>query len=163
MPTPKVTDDREGIQLLDTGTIHVFIDGVDFRIARPRVRTFRQLREMAEEIVDELDDLAAEVTEWQRDLTNRARSRDDAMQSGGDSEPLVNAEERAERRKRNRELSDRREERWLEWWITVGEKCVERSGWPSEVDEMPAWMGTTDAALALVKHWRTAPSLSGVR
>lgn len=157
------SDGREGIELLETGTIHVWIDGVDFRIARPKVRHFRQLREMAEEIVDELDDLANRLNDWQRELVAEAKKRDAANAASGDVDALVTPQERAERRKRNRELSDVREERWLQWWVTVGEKLVERSGWPADVEDMPAWMSTTEAALALVKHWRTAPSLSGVR
>lgn len=147
---------REGIELLSSGAIRVWIDGSEHKLRRPRVREFRQLRETLQDALDDISALADEVDRAQRAMADEV---DDRVEKGGDSLTL---EERKANRDRGRELTTRREELLLAWWAKVGELLCESTAWPV-VDEMPVWMGATESSTELVTHWRSVPSLSGVR
>lgn len=143
---------REGIELMSTGALRVWIDGTPYRMRRPRVREFRQLREAIHDISDEITALADAAQRRQVEIATAISERDTPQTD----------DERLEVRKLGRELAARREELYLGWWALVGEKLCETSGWP-DLDDMPAWAGEAESATELVSHWRSTPSLSGAR
>lgn len=146
-------DGREGIELLNSGAIRVWIDGTEYRLRRPRVREFRALRELLQDATEEITAAAEHAQERQAEIHAEADKRDDKSST---------ADERAMVRKLGRDLTERREELLLSWWVAVGEKLCDGRAWP-EVDDMPAWMGATESSTEIVTHWRSVPSLSGVR
>lgn len=147
---------REGIELLNSGAIRVWVDGNENKLRRPRVREFRKLRETLQDSLDEVTAFAEEVERQQREMNDEIDKR---VASGGETYTM---DERKANRDRGRELTTRREELLLQWWAMVGELLCEGSGWP-DVEDMPVWMGATESSTELVTHWRSVPSLSGVR
>ena len=153
MPTNE-NEGREGIELMPSGAIRIWIDGTEYKLRRPRVRDFRTLREAMQDATDEITAAANEAQRRQIELQDAIKARgDDAEQTD---------EERIAIRQIGRDLTLRREDLMLTWWAQVGERLCERTGWP-DVDDMATWMGTTESATELVTHWRSVPSLSGVR
>lgn len=155
MPS-STSETRDGIELRESGAIRVWIDGNEFALRRPRVREYRRLRERLQDVMDEMT-AAADVAIAEQEKINTAV--DKRVEEGGEGQT---PEERAAIKKMGRDLTAKREELCLAWWVEVGEALCERGTWP-EPDDMPTWMGATESTTEIVGHWRSVPSLSGAR
>lgn len=164
--TPDVDDDeelpREGIDLRANGTIHLWIDGTKYRIRRPRLREFRRIREDYQEALDLITAASNENDLWEKDLVDRVAERRKVDPSAG-----MTWEERAEDQKRGRELTETVERAMLGWWVVVLEVLGHDGNPPLDAEDptsdLTPWLGNSVIANKAIGHWRSAPSLSGVR
>lgn len=152
-------DVQEGLDLRANGTVHLWLDGEKHRLRRPRAREFRKLREMFQEIADEITDMSEEAGEFERRLITR-------LEQARETDPAARptAEERAEDRQIGRRMTERTETLMFGWWSGVlAELRVETSKPIPDPDDMPPWLGTIPSANSIIAHWRAVPSLSGGR
>lgn len=168
-PAPPVADQdddeqlpEEGLDLRANGTIHLWIDGRKFRIRRPRLREFRRIREDYQERLDRIAEESARHDVWEKDLIDRVGERRKSDPAAG-----MTADERAEDQKRGRELTETIEREMLGWWVEVldvlGHDANPRLDDDDPTGDLTPWLGNSTVANRAIGHWRSAPSLSGVR
>jgi hypothetical protein len=152
-------EDKEGMDLRPNGTVHLWIEGQKFRLRRPRAGEFRKLREMFQEVADEITDLSETAGEFERRLVERL---EEARRTDPAARPT--AEERQQDRTMSREMTERTETLMFGWWQGVLAELRVNTGHPiPDPDDMPPWLGAIPSANMIIGHWRAVPSLSGGR
>lgn len=148
---------RNGLDPQPSGTIHLWDEGRKFRIRQPRFREYRQLGDAWREIADRLDAESEANVEW---LTKMTKLGDEREERG---EPRVTPEDREEDARRGQQAVENTQRGVLGWWRLLFEKLVE-GGWPYEDEEdVPIFLVQVGSVTVVLNHWRTVPSLSGVR
>lgn len=156
---------KEGLDHRDTGNIHVWIEGRQYKLRRPRGREFRKLRESWNEMLDTLQVISRENQEWLQGLLARG------------NQPPLSQEERDENQRRGRAMNDTNDRLVLTWWVEVidtlgadgaGMRLAPRHEDGTFVDEhwwedLPPWLGAIATGTKAIEHWRAVPSLSGAR
>lgn len=156
--TDEQDDPREELDLRPNGTVHVWLEGVKHRLRRPRLREFRHLRESFQDAADEIQALAEEAQQFHERQVARLEQR---RQEDPDSR--LTAEEKLEDRRLSRKLTEQTEELMLGWWADVFATLTPDGHHQPDPDDLPPWLGSTQAAGKLIGHWRAVPSRSGGR
>lgn len=157
-PEPDLPDPpKEGLDFRPDGTIHLWIDGTRYPLRRPRGREFRQLRELLQDKVDEINlRLVPQGEALQAKLLAAVAAR----VAAGEGAALTEDEAR-EDRDEGRRINLEREQVGASWWTEM--LAVLGDGRTIEHEDIPPWMLDTDDVFVLIEHWRTLPSLSGGR
>ena len=148
---------KEGIDLRPDGGVHLWLDGTKHRLRRVRPREFRKLREELEDRLDSINIASDDAAKWSEALFARGAEREER------GEPRITDEERAEDRRRGRELRNLMEDELAGWWTSVVATLAVGDGDVTlDTEDLPPWLITTQQANDVLNHWRTNPSLSGV-
>lgn len=177
MPEPEdatqtdAEEPKEGLDLRDTGNIHLWVEGKQYKLRRVRGREFRRLREAWHEMLDGLTVSQAENQAWLADIQEKAVTR------ASEGQPLMTDDERVENVRRGREQQAEADRAVIGWWIEVvevlgtdnaldkliGPKDDEGNRPPDAWEDMPPWLSSIATGTKVLEHWRSVPSLSGVR
>lgn len=154
---PESTGPKEGLDFRGDGTIHVWIDGTNYPLRRPKGREFRQLRESLQAKVDDINDRL--VPEGNRIKAELLAAIEQRVKDGGSGE--MTPEETRRDRDEGRRINDERERVGGSWWLDLIDMLGDRNG--LEYEDLPAWMLDVEDVFIIVLHWRSIPSLSGGR
>lgn len=175
------TDDlpTDDMNLLPSGMVRLAFDGSEIMLRRPKIGELRELRELLNEINDEVSRRSAEVQgtgEANRRIGQTKVDRinaaiEEALAADPVDEDAVNrlVAERSEIMARTaqtdrdggRTLIGFSNDRRAEWLAKAVEILAIRGTMPDDRDEWPTWSVAADLAPTIVNHWRTVPSRSG--
>lgn len=147
---------RNGIDPQPSGTIHLWDEGRKFRVRQPRFREYRKLGDAWRDIADRLDAVAEENVVWLEKMNKLGDEREER------GEPRVTAEDKAEDGRRGKESAAATQLAVLGWWRLLFDTLVP-GGWPYDDDDVPIFFVQIGAVTIVLNHWRSVPSLSGVR
>lgn len=140
----------ERIELVRSGLVRIWINGVRYRLRRPFFGEFRDIRLALQDANEEVANASDDSLAVSRQMTIEAKTAEDM-------DPEQWAAWRRDARKRSnetaRELIATTDRTRLEWWTTAWNLLTLDESPP----DWPPWV--TDAALhaALIAHWRSSP------
>lgn len=174
------TSAKEGLGLNADGTVDLWIEGRRYALRRPKAREYRALRESLQGRMDRLNVAADTVNDERARLnalaverTQNVPERRALLEAIGTERSILRttldaleaaaltAEEREGIRKLARDLNDDREREGGEWWLEAIGTLGDLAG--LTFDDLPSWALDVDEVVVLIVHWRSVPSLSGVR
>lgn len=147
---------KHGIDWRPTGGINLFVEGRKIRLRPPRLREYRKVTGRWSEIVEELESAAADAAEWGERMQVLQRERI------ARDEPAMSDDERREDRRRGKETREQAEGSCLAWWCFVVETLGDETDL-LDPEDFPVFLTTHESVTQALGHWRSVPSLSGVR
>lgn len=154
-------DPRTALEPQPTGTIHLWDEGRKYRIRQPRLREWRRLGDDWREIADELDKIAVDNQEWLAEQVKLAQERQER------GEPGYTPEDDAEDERRGRVAREANEAGVLRWMMGMLDTlCIDGNPYTLDDDglaDVPVFMVQVPTVQMILQHWRSVPSLSGVR
>lgn len=163
-------DDKSGselpVTLVNNGTVRLTVGGKLYRLRRPKMGEFRQLREAIQEVNDEIE-AKARALQHEATLIDRQVLELLGLPADADGEAVADAERqlpmvaeeitklRSEARQHGRQFTDEAEAARLGWAHQVL-LTLSQDGAPA-LEDLEPWMATARWWASLLAHWQSVP------
>lgn len=153
-----LSDQEDRFVLRPDGAVWFYLNGVEYRTRRPRLRDDSAMWELFLATSDELLETADKNREW-------AITHNEKLVA---EERAETAKEKAEGRKKVVVFQHLTETKWIAWYHAFLDRMADPAAgevfkWYADDGDVPMWMTNAQSAVRIINHWRSTPVPSSAR